>query len=91
MFFIYPMSTTPTDPAHNSPSRSSSSSRETDEERLARYSAGLKQLAELGRAFGRTLPLEFDELDFEELKAEELDAEELDVEELDVGELDVEH
>jgi hypothetical protein len=59
MFFIHPMNTAPPNPACKPAARCPRCSRETDEERLARYSSGLKRLAEIGLAFAEGLHQEF--------------------------------
>ena len=53
------MNSSPPSPTENQPPRCPRCSRETDEERLARYSFGLKRLAELGLAFAEGLHREF--------------------------------
>jgi hypothetical protein len=55
MFFIYSMTSAPSNPTANQPPRCPRCSRETDEERLARYSSGLKRLSEIGLAFAEGL------------------------------------
>jgi hypothetical protein len=55
MFFIFPMNFAPSNPIADQPPRCPRCSRETEEERLARYSSGLRLLAEIGLDLARGL------------------------------------
>jgi hypothetical protein len=65
MFYIFPMNCTTAKPTADQPPRCPHCSRETEAERLARYSAGLKRLAEIGLGFAEGLHRQREALDLD--------------------------